>query len=88
MLAALTDSVRTQTANGESAQKALFCILLKFKDVSRLTVQRKTNCVQRRKADCTDLSGFELGEIDIADADLFAQLVETHFSVRHHAVKP
>ena len=59
-----------------------------FEDVAGLTVQYRADRIERGEADRTDLARLELLEVDIADADLLAQLIERHFPVRHHAVQP
>lgn len=66
---------------------AVAVVIEKFQYVARLTFQRFAYGVQRRKAYRADLSGFQLGEVDVADPNAFAKLVEGHLPVRHYAVK-
>ena len=43
--------------------------------------------IQGGKAYCTNLSGFQIGKINVGDADPFCQLVQRNFPVCHHPVK-
>ncbi len=64
------------------------CLAAVLEDVARLTVECLANGCQCGEPDSTDLAGFDFGEIDVGDADTLRQLIEGHFTVRHHTVKP
>ena len=65
--------------------RSLFLRILQ--QIARLTMQRLTNGDQGREADRADMSVFELGQVDVGNADLLAQLVQADLAIRHHAVE-
>ena len=65
----------------------LAVILYVFEDVSRLTVQRLADRIERGEPYRTDLAGLDVGEVGIAYTNLFRQLGEIDLPVQHHPVQ-
>ncbi len=74
------------TIHISSADNALF--FREFQQIAGLAMQRLTDRDQGRKAYRTDMTVFQLREVDVGDPDLFAELVQSDLSIRHHTVKP
>lgn len=58
-----------------------------FQQIAGLTVQRLAYRDQGREADRADASVLEFTEVDIRDADLLAEFVESYLPICHHAVE-
>ena len=62
-------------------------ILDVFQDITGLTIQRLADSVQSGESDGTDLTRFDVGQIDIRYTDLLGQFVQGHLSVSHDPVQ-
>ena len=64
-----------KTKWGDEKSKSGFFLRLILQNITRLTVEYPAYCFQGGEPDCTYLTGFDFGKIDIGHADLLGKLV-------------
>lgn len=65
----------------------LILVPLKFQNISRLAVQDVADRIEGGEANRADFACFYFGEVYVGYPHLLGQLLERHFTVRHHTVQ-